>query len=281
MLWWASALALMPLVLPQALYTRRTALRLPPAAGPDHGLAGASIRANPARFADRRIHGRRRRCLLPATGIARATGDRSFTAVAAPVAWRACGENGITAGEACERLLPQVRDEPVDLLLLVFGVNDTTHFSSTRDWRESLRRLASPFIERGTQVVFAAVPPLQHFSALPWLLRRLLGWRARLLDEQMRTLAGELDAEHCAASIAMQADFLAVDGYHPRSWAAVSGAVCWRSGSCGRGGWGGRLPPPRGSGRSLRFQRTAPRSSSRVSLRHSTASRLSAAATDT
>ncbi|GJN50547.1 SGNH/GDSL hydrolase family protein [Pseudomonas tohonis] len=240
LLWWASALALMPLVLPQALYTRRTALRLPPAAGPDHGLAGAEYPGEPLRvllIGESTVAGVGVSCLQLALPGQLATA--LSLQLQRPVAWRACGENGITAGEACERLLPQVRDEPVDLLLLVFGVNDTTHFSSTRDWRESLRRLASPFIERGTQVVFAAVPPLQHFSALPWLLRRLLGWRARLLDEQMRTLAGELDAEHCAASIAMQADFLAVDGYHPsqlgcRVWGGLLAEWIVRAGRVGR-----------------------------------------------
>ncbi|GAC1032334.1 SGNH/GDSL hydrolase family protein [Pseudomonas sp. No.21] len=216
LLWWASALALMPLVLPQALYTRRTALRLAPAAGPDQGLVGAEFAGEPLRIlliGESTVAGVGVSCLqLALPGQLAAALSRQLRR---PVAWRACGENGITASEACERLLPQVQDEPVDLVLLVFGVNDTTHFSSTVAWRESLRRLAAPFMARGVEVVFAAVPPLQHFSALPWLLRRLLGWRARLLDMQVRALADELGAEHCAASIAMQADYLALDGYHP------------------------------------------------------------------
>ena len=132
-----------------------------------------------------------------------------------PVAWRACGENGITAGEALERLLPQVAQEPADLVLLVFGVNDTTHFSSSHSWLGSLQGLARHFTERGAQVVLAGVPPLQHFSALPWLLRQLLGWRARLLDRQQRALAQREGLACCATSLEMRPEYLALDGYHP------------------------------------------------------------------
>src|SRR5690606_38492383 len=40
-LWWGLLLTLAPVALPQALWTRRTALRLPPAEGAQSGLAGA------------------------------------------------------------------------------------------------------------------------------------------------------------------------------------------------------------------------------------------------
>ncbi|MNE68319.1 hypothetical protein D3C80_1639730 [compost metagenome] len=59
------------------------------------------------------------------------------------------------------------------------------------------------------------MPPLQHFSALPWLLRQLLGWRARLLDRQMRALAAREGLLCCATHLEMRAEFLALDGYHP------------------------------------------------------------------
>ncbi|AYF90327.1 SGNH/GDSL hydrolase family protein [Pseudomonas sp. JS3066] len=214
--WWVAALPLLPLALPMAMHTRRTALRLAPAAGSERGLAGSELQGDPLRLlliGESTVAGVGASCLdfALAGQLAAALALR----LRRPVAWRACGENGITAGEALKRLLPQAADEPVDLVLLVFGVNDTTHFSSSRSWQEALNGMARHFVERGAQVALAGVPPLQHFTALPWLLRQLLGWRARLLDRQLRALAEREGLVCCATSLEMRPEFLALDGYHP------------------------------------------------------------------
>ncbi|MCY1266281.1 GDSL-like Lipase/Acylhydrolase family protein [compost metagenome] len=216
--WWAAALPLLPLALPMAVHTHRTALRLAPAAGPEFGLAGGELEDEPLRLlliGESTVAGVGASCLdfALAGQLAAALAMR----LGRPVAWRACGENGITASEALQRLLPEVAEEPVDLVLLVFGVNDTTHFSSSRSWLGSLQGLARHFTGRGAQVVLAGVPPLQHFSALPWLLRQLLGWRARLLDRQLQALALREGLACCATSLEMRPDYLALDGYHPSS----------------------------------------------------------------
>ncbi|MCY1265323.1 GDSL-like Lipase/Acylhydrolase family protein [compost metagenome] len=214
--WWAVALPLLPLVLPMAMHTRRTALRLAPAAGACEGLAGADLPGAPLRLlllGESTVAGVGASCLHLA--LAGRVAEALAIRLQRPVAWRALGENGITAGEACERLLPLSAGQAYDLVLLVFGVNDTTHFSSSRRWQDSLRCLIGHFRGQGAEVACAAVPPLQHFSALPWLLRVLLGWCAALLDRQMHGLARRTGARHCTATIEMQPRYLAVDGYHP------------------------------------------------------------------
>ena len=189
-LWWGLALASLPLALPLALHTRRTALRLPPAAGAQSGLAGTGLGGAPLRLL---LIGESTVAGVGVEAQEAALAGQLARALAArlqrPVAWRACGENGITASEACTRLLPLALREPADLVLLVFGVNDTTHLSSLARWRRSLRTLSRALAARGTRVVFTGVPPIQHFSALPWLLRRLFGLRAALLDGELRRLS--------------------------------------------------------------------------------------------
>jgi lysophospholipase L1-like esterase len=59
---------------------------------------------------------------------------------------------------------------------------------------------------------------------LPWLVRRLLGLRAALLDRDLQALAARLGARHCALDMPFAAQYLARDGYHPsalgyRLWA--------------------------------------------------------------
>ncbi|WP_373389040.1 SGNH/GDSL hydrolase family protein [Pseudomonas alcaligenes] len=215
-LWWGLALASLPLALPLALHTRRTALRLPPAAGAQSGLAGAGLVGAPLRL-----------LLIGESTVAGVGVEAQEAALAGqlaqalatrlqrPVAWRACGENGITAGEAYERLLPLALSEPADLVLLVFGVNDTTHLSSLARWEDSLRALSRALSARGERVVFTGVPPIQHFSALPWLLRRLLGLRAALLDAELRRISAQEGAQYARLELEFAEEYLARDGYHP------------------------------------------------------------------
>ncbi|HGO9586921.1 TPA: SGNH/GDSL hydrolase family protein, partial [Pseudomonas aeruginosa] len=166
--WWAAALPLLPLAVPLAIRTRRRALRLVPAAGPREGLVGGSGAEEPLRlllFGESTVAGVGASCLDYALAgrLAAALGER----LRRPVAWQALGENGITSGEARERLLPQVAGRFFDQVILVFGVNDTTSLRSLERWRADCAALIEGFQAAGAQVTCTAVPPLRHFSALP------------------------------------------------------------------------------------------------------------------
>ncbi|MFI8382188.1 SGNH/GDSL hydrolase family protein [Pseudomonas sp. NPDC079086] len=225
--WWLGFTLLAPVALPLAVYARRNALRLPPAAGLLSGVAGADLPGEPLRLL---VLGESTVVGVGVDELQAALVGQLATALAArygrPVAWRACGENGITATQAHARLLPQVLDQPFDLALLVFGVNDTTHLTSLPRWEAALGSMAKALSARGAQVAFSSVPPLQHFRALPWLLRRLLGMRAGLLDARLAQLAGRLGVGHHAVELEFSSEFLARDGYHP----SVLGYRVWAQG---------------------------------------------------
>ena len=134
------------------------------------------------------------------------------------VRWKTCGESGIRLAGALERLLPDVREEePADIVLLVLGVNDTMGLCGKRRWQEGLARLIDGCADEGARVVLAGVPPIQHFRALPWLLRHVFGWRASLLDRWARQVAERKQALHLPVRLLFEPRFLARDGYHPSS----------------------------------------------------------------
>lgn len=216
--WWLTLCLLLPVLLPLALHTRRHALRLPAAAGAQRGLAGADWPGEPLRLL---VLGE-----STVAGVGAASQEQALVGQLAhalanrqqrPVAWRACGENGITAAQAWERLVPEVAGEPADLVLLVFGVNDSTGLSSMRRWQCALNSLAAHFSGGGARVAFSAVAPMQHFSALPWLLRSMLGMRAAMLDAALRQVAADSAVEYCPLQLRFSAEYLAPDGYHPSS----------------------------------------------------------------
>lgn len=222
------ALPLLPFLIMQGRRTRRITPRLPEAAGPADGIAGAELDGSPL-------------SLLavgesPVAGVGVATHHEAITACFAqalssrtgrPVAWRACGRNGVTVREALEQVVPQIPAQKTDVALVAFGVNDTAAFHPVRRWRDDLRRLLGVLEERCAPrlILLSGVPPVARFPALPQPLRYVLGMKARALDAAARELAASWPgARHVALSLdPADRTLMASDGYHP----SARGCAAW------------------------------------------------------
>ena len=211
------SIALAPVAWAQGIATRRRVPLLPPALPPHHGSVpgmGAPIRI--VAIGDSAVSGigvlRSDQTVAAATArmLTRMTGRASI--------WRAYGLSGATVRDALSRLLPRVAPEPADLLIIAFGVNDTTGYRSPSSFADDLARLAGAARDRVGQaaVVIGGVAPLASFPALPWLLRTALGWRSAALQAAADRLAGRLPrlvVERFEAPFAP--GLFASDGFHP------------------------------------------------------------------
>lgn len=222
------ALPLLPLLLAQGRRARRLTPRMPEAAGPNEGIAGDTLDGDML-------------SLLavgesPVAGVGVATYAEAVTAQLAqtlstqllrPVRWRARGINGITVREALQRVVPHIPMSPVDLVLVAFGVNDTTAFRRTSTWRRDLMELLQVIDSRCAPrlIILSGVPPLAHFPALPEPLRWVMGMKARALDGVARELASAMPrVVHVPLMLDPQDHgMMAADGYHP----SASGCAAW------------------------------------------------------
>lgn len=228
------ALPLYPLLYLQGKYVRRVTPRLPEAAGPASGLAQPPHMELAAASAVR---------LLgigesPVAGVGVGRHEQAITAQFArelaqqwqiAVRWQALGHNGADLAQALEVLVPQLpeRAPGADLVLIAFGVNDTTAFRSANRYRTELARLIGVVQEKlaPKHIILSGVPPMHAFPALPQPLRFVLGSKAKVLDRVSRELAASFVNVHY---VAMPLDtgepgLMAEDGYHP----SEQGARCW------------------------------------------------------
>lgn len=230
------ALPLLPFLITQGRRTRRLTPRLPEAAGPCDGIALAGNTTAPLRLL----------CIgeSPVAGVGVANHHEAITgqlahALAArwqrPVAWRACGKNGVTVREALVQVLPAVPCEQVDIALVAFGVNDTTAFRSVSAWRADLTRLLCALDERCAPrlTLLSGLPPIGQFPALPQPLAWVMGLKAAVLDAAARQLAAARPRTRYVALDISTTDsaLMADDGYHPSAkgcaaWAEVLSAAC-------------------------------------------------------
>ena len=253
---WLGALAAAPVWAGQALWARRRIPRLPEAAGPQEGGAREGHALRIVFLGESTVAGvgaRTQEAALPghtSAALARALGR--------PVAWRALGRNGVTVARTLRQLVPALPAERPEVVLVALGVNDVIGFTPLRAFRGEGRRLIGALRDYTSGLlVFAAVPPMARFPALPQPLRAALGLRARLLDAELQGLAAS--APGCL-HVPMDLDLddpslMAGDGFHPseRGYAAwgeslaAAMASCYAALSGPKGLSAG--PPPDGSGR--------------------------------
>lgn len=211
----ALKLALAPLLVAQALNTKRRAPRLPEADGPREGQVGEGERLSLLIVGDSSAAGVGVRTQHDALAghltrtLARAS-QRS-------VHWQLVAQSGITTAQALE-LLRQVRPVTAEIAVAVLGVNDVIdqvpshravqQRAALADW---LREFAGV-----RHVVFAPLPPVHRFPLLPQPLRRVMGDDARRHDDAMaRWAATRDDVSHVPIPLALGPEHMADDGFHP------------------------------------------------------------------
>jgi lysophospholipase L1-like esterase len=213
----AVKLALAPLLVAQALATRRRAPVLPEAEGAREGLVGES-------------GGEPLRLLVAgdssAAGVGVARQDDAVVghlvralhrAIERPVAWALRARTGLTTNG----VLALLRESPpsrADVAVVISGVNDVIDQVPTARAVRDRAALADWLLgEVGVRhVVFAPLPPIDRFPLLPEPLRRVMGGDARRHDAALaRWAATRSDVSHAKVAVELDAAGMASDGFHP------------------------------------------------------------------
>ena len=227
------ALSLYPLLAWQGKRTRKLTPRLPEADGPNFGICRPGL-LTPRLFRLLSIGE------SPVAGVGVEHHDEAITAQFAQalalqfdtnVEWQALGQNGADLAAALSDLLPKIPQclPPVDLVLLAFGVNDTTAFRSVGRYRRELHRVLDNILlkVKPKQIILSGVPPMHAFPALPQPLRSVLGIKAAALDQVALDVADNYPQVIYAPMHLNVQDrsLIAHDGYHP----SAKGAQLWAS----------------------------------------------------
>ena len=211
----ALKLVLSPLLVAQALATRRRALVLPEADGARRGVIG---QGEPFRLL---IVGDSSAAGVGVRTQAQALAGHLTRALAAgarrKVQWQLVARSGITTAQALELVQAEPPDA-ADVAVVVLGVNDV--IDQVPSQRAVAQRAAlADWLLAHTQVrhvVFAPLPPMHRFPLLPQPLRRIMGSDARRHDDAMaRWAAARGDVSHVPIAFELGPQHMAEDGFHP------------------------------------------------------------------
>ncbi len=228
------AASMLPFLLIQGKYTRRTTPRLPEAAGARQGRIAEGAAPGPTikllAIGESPVAG---------VGVSHQTEAITYRFAhalakqrACNVAWQALGKKGLTVAQANQQLLPQLPQlsqsaaARQDVVLIAFGVNDTSSFCSQRAYLHDLRAMVMQVLAHSqpSLILLSSVPPVGRLPALPQPLRLVLGLKARSLDQVTFALAASLqkDGFSMVHYVPLGVDLtdqrlVASDGYHPSS----------------------------------------------------------------
>ncbi len=212
----ALKLALAPLLVAQAVRTRKRAPVLPEAAGPREGRVGG--------------HGHELRLLIAgdssAAGVGVAHQDQALAGhlsralhrhTARPVRWSLHAQTGLSTQQVFD-LLRAAELPPADVAVVLTGVNDIIELVPIRRAVQQRAALTDWLLAeaRVAHVVFAPLPPEHRFPLLPEPLRHVMGSDARRHDEALaRWAATRSGVSHTPIHLDLGPEHMAVDGFHP------------------------------------------------------------------
>ena len=208
-------LALGPVLLPQAKWLRRTALRLPEPDGPREGQGGDGqpglrlLVVGDSSAAGVGVADQAQALALP---LAHRLSHRSGKAVS----WQLVAQTGVNTGEA-RSLVSGSSLRPADVVVTALGVNDVSSQTSAARFVEQTALLWSE-LQRCTgarYAVLSGLPPMHMLTAVPQPLRWYLGRYARWLDAALRRWAAEQGLGYCGLQWASTPAALAHDGFPP------------------------------------------------------------------
>ena len=207
---------LLPLILPQAIYVRRTAPRFSGAAGPRRGTAGSGKNYTLTAIGDSIIAG------VGATSLAKAlvgqTAEKLSLLLNCKITWEAIGSIGAVSTQVIERLVPQLPEKQPDFIVLSVGVNDATSLSSAARWRQNLAKLLKVLVSYAPAAIIAVagLPPLRGFPVFPQPMRSLFGIRGETFDSVARDeIRRHENAIHVPLDFDPEPHMFSADGFHP------------------------------------------------------------------
>ncbi len=211
----ALKLALSPLLVAQAIATRRRAPALPEADGPRQGSVGAGPPLSLLIVGD-----------SSAAGVGVRTQDEALAGhltrtlarhASCRIDWQLVARSGLTSAQALP-LLVQQRPGPAEIAVVVLGVNDVVEQVPSHRAVVHRAALADRLLgDHGVRhVVFAPLPPMHRFPLLPQPLRFVAGRDARRHDDAMaRWAATRGDVSHVPIAFELSPAAMAADGFHP------------------------------------------------------------------
>jgi lysophospholipase L1-like esterase len=106
------------------------------------------------------------------------------------VKWKVYARSGYTARRVSEKLIPEISETDVDLIVIGLGGNDAFTLNSPRQWRKHIGQLLVAIRKKFPEsaIVFCNMPPIKEFPAFTRLIKFVIGNLVEILGDELHEL---------------------------------------------------------------------------------------------
>jgi lysophospholipase L1-like esterase len=111
-------------------------------------------------------------------------------------------KSGYNAKKVHREILPQVKEEKIDLIVIGLGGNDAFEFTAPYWWERNIHRLILDIRNRygNVPISFANMPPVREFPAFSSLMHNAIGNQVDYLGMTLTAITKKLDNVHFDSS---------------------------------------------------------------------------------
>ena len=214
MILWLLKFILAPVLIVQGKQVKKNTPRLPEAKGPRKGIQGQGKKQfSLLILGDSAAAGvgidHQQRAL---SGQILACFGQDYT-----IQWELVAKTGITTARTIEHMASCTPAE-FDVVVTSLGVNDVKAGVRPHQWVSQQKKLICLLRKKFKvqRFLISAVPPMEHFPALPWPLKWYLGMCCAHMNQALKKwLSTQSDCELMEFNLPMDASQMAEDGFHP------------------------------------------------------------------
>ncbi len=137
-------------------------------------------------------------------GVGASTHETGFTGtlarelsaqISANVSWKVYAKSGYTAKCVNQKIIPEIKEQTADLIVIGLGGNDSFKLSTPKRWNKDVRALIDKIRSTypTTPIVFTNMPPIKEFTAFTGTFKFVIGNLVILLGEELEKVVKDYD----------------------------------------------------------------------------------------
>ncbi|WP_298512248.1 SGNH/GDSL hydrolase family protein [uncultured Kordia sp.] len=129
------------------------------------------------------------------TGFTGTLAKELSTQTSANISWKVYAKSGYTAKCVNQKIVPQITQQPVDLIVIGLGGNDSFALRTPKRWNKDIRALIDTIRTTypKTPIVFANMPPIKEFTAFTGSFKFVIGNLVLHLGKELEKVVNDYE----------------------------------------------------------------------------------------
>ena len=113
----------------------------------------------------------------------------------ANITWKVYAKSGYTAKMVSQRLIPKIKEQHADVIIIGLGGNDAFTLNRPNKWKRHIQELIHILQTRykDSIIVFTNMPPIKEFPAFTPAIKFTIGNLVEILGKELAVLVSEFD----------------------------------------------------------------------------------------